>query len=152
MLWIEVLEQHLVWLRRPIQDRQSFHTEDKYNLSSVQFPDFAGFGTASLPQPAGQGSLQIRRDNAAPPASRLNTQMSRFPICGGPFLRPSDPACSYPCIAAVVSLWGAFPALILHTGDILESDRQPFSWRAQVNVDVTVSVMYTVHAKNSSSF
>ena len=100
-----------------------FHTEDKSNLSPVQLPGFAAFGTAPLPQPAGQGSLQIERGRDAPPASRLNAQMSGFPICGGPFLRPSDPASRSPCLAAVVSLWGDFPARILHTGDLLESDR-----------------------------
>ena len=103
-----------------------FHTEDKYNLSPVQLPGFASFGTASLPRPAGQGSLQIGRGHNAPHASRLNTQTSRFPICWGPFLKPSDPACRCPCIAAVFALWGGLPALILHTGDLLESHHQPF--------------------------
>ena len=31
----------------PLQSDNPFHTEDKCNLSPVQFPDFAGFGTAS---------------------------------------------------------------------------------------------------------
>ena len=90
--------------------------------------------------------LCLGRGHDAPPASRLNTQMSGFPICWGPFLRPSDPACRYPCIAAVVSLWGAFPALILHTGNLLESDCQPFSQLAQASVDVAVSVMLKIPA------
>ena len=34
-----------------------FHIEDKYNLSPVQLPGFACFGTASLSWPDGQGSL-----------------------------------------------------------------------------------------------
>ena len=50
------------------------NTEDKYNLSPVQLPDLAAFGTASLPRPAGQGSLQIGRGREALPASRLNGQ------------------------------------------------------------------------------
>ena len=58
-----------------------FHAEDKYNLPTVQLPDFAGFGTASLPQPAEKGSLQIGRGRDAAPVSRLNAQMSTFPIC-----------------------------------------------------------------------
>ena len=58
---------------------QSVNT--KHNLSPVQFPDFAGFRTASLPQPAEQMSLQIGRGHAAPLASRRYAQMSRFPIC-----------------------------------------------------------------------
>ena len=36
-----------------------FHTEDKSNLSPIQLPDFAAFGTASLPQPDGQGSIKL---------------------------------------------------------------------------------------------
>ena len=43
--------------------------------------DLAGFGTASLPWPAGQLSLQIGKGHDAMPASRLNTQISKFPIC-----------------------------------------------------------------------
>ena len=117
------------------------------NLSPVQLPDFAAFGTASLPRPAGQGSLQIERGHDALPVSRLNAQMSRFPICWGPFLRSSDPACRYPCIAAVVSLWGDFPARIIHTGDLLESDHQPFSRHTQANVNGAVSVTYYVTRK-----
>ena len=111
-----------------------FHNGDKSNLSPVQLPGFACFGTASLPQSAVQVSLQIGRGHDAPPASRLNAQTSRFPICWGPFLRPSDPACRCPCNAAVVSLGGGFPALILHTGDPLESDHQPFSQHAAYRV------------------
>ena len=57
------------------------HTEDKYNLSPVQLSGFAGYGTASLVRPAGQGSLQIGRGCDAVPDSRLNAQMSGFPIC-----------------------------------------------------------------------
>ena len=64
LLWIEVLEQRLVWLRRPIQE---WHTEDKYNLSPVPLLDFAGFRTASLPQPAEQGSLQIQKGEVLQP-------------------------------------------------------------------------------------
>ena len=56
-------------------------TLDKYNLFPVQLADLAGFGTAFLPWPAGQGSLQIGRGHDAPPASRLKAQMLRFPIC-----------------------------------------------------------------------
>ena len=63
-----------------------FYTEDKYNLSPVQLPDFAGLQTASLPWPAEQVSLQIGRGHDAPPASRLKTQMPRFSIYWAPFL------------------------------------------------------------------
>ena len=38
----------------------------------------------------------------------------------------------------MVSLWGDFLALILHTGDLLGFDHQPFSRHAQTNVDVAV--------------
>ena len=68
--------------------------------SLANLPDFAGFEMASLPRPAGQGSLQNGRGRDAPPASRLNAEMSGFPICWGPFLRPSNPTCRSPCITS----------------------------------------------------
>ena len=129
VLCMEELEQCLVWLRRPVRESQSLpHWRQIQSLSS---------------QPARQGSLQIGRAHDAPPASRLNAQILRFLICWVPFLRASEPACRYPCIGSMVSLWGSFPALIFHIGDILESDHQPFSQRAQANIDFSVSVMYT---------
>ena len=68
-------------------------------LSPVQLPDFAGFGTASLPRPARQGSLQTGRGHAAPPASvshllrsipksfRSHLLMSLYHSCGLPLER-----------------------------------------------------------------
>ena len=110
--WMVALGRYLVWLETwcRFEGGSLFYTGSRCSL----------FELPSLPQFVRQVSPQT-----AQPPSNPSDQRPRFAICWGQFPRPSDPFCRHLCSAAVVCLWGSFPALVLHRGDPLGSGHRP---------------------------
>ena len=135
VLWMEDLEQCLVWLRRPIREWQSVPHWGQIQCVSRPAPWFCCFcdllfasacwtrDSSKWERPWCNSCLQAERSDvkvvhllrSITKAFRSRLQISLYRTCGLP-------------------LWGAFPALILHTGDLLESDCQP-SRHAQADKD-----------------
>ena len=142
-LCMEDLEQHLMWLGRPIREWQLLPHWRQIQSVPCPAPRFCCFRDCPFAS-ACWTSVSSKWERLWS-TTCLQTECADVKVSHllRSIPKPSDPTCRYPCIAAVVSLWGVFHALIRHTGDLLESDRQPFSWHAQANIDIAVSVIYT---------
>ena len=143
LLCMENVEQRLMWLRRPIWEWQSLPHWRQIQSVSCPAPWFGWFWnclfasacctsvSSKWERPWCIACLQAKHSDvkvshllkSIPKAFRSWLQLSLYHSCGLPL--------------------GAFPALILHTGDVFEYSHQPFSQHARANIDIAVSVMYT---------